>query len=44
MNSVKIVAVSLRVTSPQVKEHFSKLIEKTRKTLLSKLVSKQNEY
>ena len=44
MNNVKIVAVSLRVLLSQVRERFRKLIDLTHQFLLSKLVSKQNEY
>jgi hypothetical protein len=43
MNNVKIVSASLRVTLSQVKGCFCKSIDKTRKTLFSISVSKQNE-
>jgi hypothetical protein len=42
MNNVKIVAVSLRVSLPQVKAFFGEMIEQTHLSLFSILVSKQN--
>src|SRR5260370_10635444 len=44
MNNVIIVSAALRVTLSQGKGCFCKSIDKTRKTLFSISVSKQNEY
>jgi hypothetical protein len=44
MNNVKIVADLLRVSLSQAKAHFRNLIERTRKSLFSIFISKQNEY